>query len=201
MGNSQPVPIPPATPAIAQPGSAPELAPQETLDLLIKTAERAHDDELAFGTKANEAAVKNAEEAIKAALLVNGGSCIAMLAFVGTLASRDALSSAQLSEIVRPLLYFGAGVAAAVVASAAAYFTNLYLANASAHRERSYVEPFIRPTSQSKRRGRAAEFFRWIGIIAVTASIACFIGGLVTAKGAFQNLSGLRTSPEATKPK
>jgi hypothetical protein len=60
------------------------LTPQQGIDLRIRIAERAHDTETAFGVATNAAAVKNAEEAIKAALLVNGGSSVAMLAFVGS---------------------------------------------------------------------------------------------------------------------
>lgn len=67
----------------------PTLTPSEALEMHVRAAERAHDDEKEFGSAANSAAVKTAEEAIKAALLINGGSSVAMLAFIGTLVSRD----------------------------------------------------------------------------------------------------------------
>src|ERR1700680_3543351 len=153
----------------------------------VRAAERAHDDEKEFGAAANNAAVKGAEEAIKAALLINGGGSVAMLAFIGTLVSRDVLSAAQLTTITRPLLCFGCGVAASVLAAAAAHFTNLGIAEASSGKERSYVAPFARPTPASKRNSRRGEVFRWVGIISVTASIGCFIWGLVSAEVAFQN--------------
>src|SRR6266446_6671491 len=82
--------------------SAPVLGPKEQLELRVRLAERAHDVATQFGAKANEAATKAAEEAIKAVILINGGSSIAMLAFIGTLASKDLLSSAQLSQITSP---------------------------------------------------------------------------------------------------
>jgi hypothetical protein len=103
--------------------------PSEALEMRVRVAERAHDVETEFGTAANAAAIKNAEEVIKAATLINGGASVAMLAFIGTLVSRDVLSSEQLVNITKPLLYFGCGVAASIVASAAAYlqisFSNL----------------------------------------------------------------------------
>ena len=117
---------------------APTLTPNEALEIRVRAAERAHDDEKEFGVAANAAAVKNAEEAIKTALLINGGSSVAMLAFIGTLVSRDVLSAAQLTDITRPLISFGSGVAAAVMAAAAAYFTNLCIAGSSTRRRRSY---------------------------------------------------------------
>jgi hypothetical protein len=110
------------------------LTPSEALEMHVRAAERAHDDEKEFGSAANSAAVKTAEEAIKAALLINGGSSVAMLAFIGTLVSRDVLSAAQLTTITKPLLCFGCGVAASVLAAAAAYFTNLGIGGSSSRK-------------------------------------------------------------------
>ena len=167
----------------------PTLTPSEALEMHVRAAERAHDDEKEFGSAANSAAVKTAEEAIKAALLINGGSSVAMLAFIGTLVSRDVRSAAQLTTITKPLLCFGCGVAASVLAAAAAYFTNLGIGGSSSRKERSYVEPFLRPTPASIRSARLGEVFRWAGIISVTVSIGCFIWGLASAEIAFRNLT------------
>ena len=112
-----------------------------------------------------------------------------MLAFIGTLASKDLLSSTQLTEITRPLLYFGCGVASAVVASAAAYFTNLMIAVSSNRKSRHYDIPFVRDTSPSDRRTMLGEIFRYIGAVAVAASIGCFVLGLVKAEVAFNTLA------------
>jgi hypothetical protein len=182
MGSDQPPPSPQN-----QPPSP--LTPQEALEMRVKAAQRTHDDERDFGMAANQAAVKNGEEVLKAALLINGGSSVAMLAFIGTLVSRDVISSAQLAEVTRPLLSFGAGVALSVFASAAAYFTNLHIAGSSGRRQREYLEPFIRDTPSSKRYASIAEVFRWFCIICALGSIGCFVWGLVTAKSAFNNIA------------
>lgn len=181
---------PPPPPASQPP--APVLTPQQALDMRVRIAERTHDTETAFGTATNAAAVKNAEEAIKAALLINGGSSVAMLAFLGTLVSQHVLSPEQLGDAVRPLLYFGCGVAAAMIASAGAYFTNLLIAGSSNHKERSYIEPFVRPTPNSRKHARWAEILRWFSIIFVAASIGCFIWGLASAGAAFNGLTAAR---------
>jgi hypothetical protein len=139
---------------------APTLTPNEALEMRVRAAERAHDDEKEFGSAANAAAVKNAEEAIKAALLINGGGSVAMLAFIGTLVSRDVLSAPQLEAIPKPLLCFGSGVAASVLAAAAAYFTNLGIAGSSTRKERSYIAPFLRSTLASNRSARLGEVSR-----------------------------------------
>ena len=179
------------------PATAP-LTPQEALEMRMRAAERAHDTETAFGTANNTAAVKSGEEAIKAALLINGGSSVAMLAFIGTLVSQHFLSSEQLSNAIEPLFYFGFGVVASIIASAAAYFTNLMIAGDSNRRERNYLHPFIRETPTSKNRLVLTEVFRWLAILAVGASIGCFIWGLITAKSAFSNLTQPE-KPTATK--
>jgi hypothetical protein len=112
---------------------------------------------------------------------INGGSSVAMLAFIGTLVSRDVMSADQLSTITKPLLSFGCG--------SAAYFTNLCLAGSSTRRERSYDPPFLRITLSSKKDATRAEVFRWIGVVAVVGSIGCFIWGLASAEVAFSNLT------------
>jgi hypothetical protein len=195
--NQQPPIGPPTT---AQP-PAPILTAQEALELRVRLAERAHDTETAFGAATNAAAVKSAEEAIKAAMLINGGSSVAMLAFIGTLVSQHVLSAEQLVNVTKPLLYFGAGVAASMFASAASYFTNLMIAGSSNRRERSYAEPFLRTTTNSKRHTILGELFRWLGVLSVAASIGCFILGLVAAQSAFCNLTATRPAPASGTPK
>jgi len=181
--NDPPHPLAPQSPA-------PVLTAQQEFEMRIRIAERAHDTETAFGAVTNVAAGKSAEEAIKAALLINGGSSVAMLAFLGTLVSQHVLSSQQLANAVRPLMYFGCGVAAAVIASGGAYFTNLLIADASSNKERSYEEPFIRAKPTSRKHARRAEAFRWLSIISAAASIGCFIWGLTAAGIAFSDLGG-----------
>ncbi|PWE78850.1 hypothetical protein XF30_20995 [Bradyrhizobium sp. SUTN9-2] len=154
-----------------------------------------------FGQKANEAAVKAAEEAIKAVILINGGSSVAMLAFLGTLATKDVVSTVQLSQMSAPLLYFGTGVAAAVVAAAAAYFTNLMIAGSSTRQTRTYEQPYFQDTKSSNGHRLAGEIFRYIGIGAMVVSIGCFVTGLVKAEGAFQALAATKDSKTANAPK
>lgn len=159
----------------------------------VRAAERAHDLETEFGSRANEAAIKAAEEAIKASILINGGSSVAMLAFIGTLASKDVLSPVHLAEITRPLIWFGAGVALAAVGAAAAYFTNLMIAETSNRKQREYEVPFLRATRSSNRHRLVGGIFRYCGVVAVTASLGCFITGLVAARVAFSTIGSAKT--------
>ncbi|TFV69434.1 hypothetical protein E4K64_33425 [Bradyrhizobium frederickii] len=167
----------------------PALTRKELLDIQFRAAERAHDSAATFAKEANSAAVKAAEEAIKAMILINGGSSVAMLAFIGTLASKDLLSPAQLARVASPLFYFGSGVASAVIAAAFAYFTNLMIAGSSTRMSRSYDHPYLLDTPSSIKRRYFGEVFRYLGVVAALASIGCFIFGLYRAETAFQALA------------
>ena len=180
------------------------LTPDEQLQMRVRAAERAHDDERDFATAANAAAIKNAQEAIKAVILINGGSSVAMLAFIGTLVSRDFLSPSQMADITKPLMWFASGVGAAMIAAAAAYFTNLGIAGSSSRKMRNYEQPFTASTPSSIRHGKFGEVFRWIRVAAVIVSMGCFASGLITAQSAFSKISSAPkpavAGPPSSKP-
>jgi len=167
---------------------------KEKLELRVRAAERAHDETTAFGKSANDAAVKSGEEAIKAMILINGGSSVAMLAFIGTMASKEIVSPGQLVQISAPLGFFAGGLIAAMIAAAAAYFTNLMIAGSSNRLQREYEFPFLRPTSSSRRHHIAGEVFRYIAVLAAATSIGCFGWGVVKAQSAFSVLSQPKTA-------
>jgi hypothetical protein len=141
------------------------MTPDEQVQMRVRAAERAHDDETAYANGANRAAITNSEEAIKAALLVNGGSCVAVLTFLGTLASRDYLSAAQIGAMVSPIICFAAGLVAAMLCAATAYFTNICVAGSHWMKQREYEHPFVRDTLVSQRYRARAKWFRAAAII------------------------------------
>ncbi len=53
-----------------------------------KIAEKVHKNQIAFASAANLAAVSTGTETVKAILLINGGACVAMLAFSAALHPR-----------------------------------------------------------------------------------------------------------------
>jgi hypothetical protein len=64
-------------------------------------------------------------EGLKALLLINGGAAVAILAYLGSLASRG--SAAHLPDVKNALLCFAGGVFATALAFIVAYFTQLQL--------------------------------------------------------------------------
>ncbi|RQH15708.1 hypothetical protein [Bradyrhizobium sp. RP6] len=168
---------------------APILGSKEALEMRVRAAERAHDQETVFGKSANDAAVKSGEEALRAMILINGGSSVAMLAFIGTMASKDLVAPTQLDIISAPLICFAGGLVAAMIATAGAYFTNLMIAGSSNRKQREYEQPFVRPTRSSRIHNWFGEVFRYVAILAAAGSIVCFAWGVIKANSAFGMLS------------
>jgi hypothetical protein len=77
-------------------------------------------------------------EALKAMLLINGGAAVAILAYLGSLASRS--PSVHLPNIKSALMWFAGGVLTAAVDFTFAYFTQLRLYQEE--RARHSGEPF-----------------------------------------------------------
>ena len=57
-----------------------------------------------FFEKSEEATIKSVENAIRLILLINGGAAVSVLAFVGSLASKDRVPADQLYEIAGTLV-------------------------------------------------------------------------------------------------
>lgn len=68
------------------------MTPEEIEKLRLAIAERAHQNETEFGKAANLAAVNSETETLREILFINGGACVAMFAFVGTLATGNRLN-------------------------------------------------------------------------------------------------------------
>jgi hypothetical protein len=101
-------------------------------EFLLHMAERAHDRSKEFQLHSNDAAARDAQEAIKAALAINGGAAIGVLAFVGALAGRSNVTFPELMALAYSVAWFAGGVLAAGLMAAAAYFTNSLYARATA---------------------------------------------------------------------
>jgi hypothetical protein len=160
---------------------------------------RAHDREAEFFKTNNDAAIKAGEETIKALILINGGSSVAMLAFVGTLASKDHTTPQQIAMMASPLIWFAFGVVLAVVAACFAYLTNNAISKLSLTRERKWQHPFVIDGARSGRWKWIVELTRMVTIAVVACSLASFCWGVWTAKRGFEQLSAV-SAPAAVEP-
>jgi hypothetical protein len=87
---------------------------------------REHDRLYSILEKTEEATIKSAEGVIRILLLISGGGAVSLLAFVGSLVSKDRITAApQLNAIAESLIPFALGVACAAICALFFYLTNL----------------------------------------------------------------------------
>lgn len=142
-------------------------------------AEREHDREKEFGSKANDAAITTGANAVRALLIINGGAAVAMLAFIAQIAGKDgAKYSTNLGQLTAPLTWFAWGVFLAAFGTGAAYFTNYCIGAMSFGKERNYAQPFIRGTKASKGWWKAALAFQALAVLAGIGSLVMFLYGM-----------------------
>jgi hypothetical protein len=138
--------------------------------------------------KSNEAAIKAADGALRAGLLINGGAAVSVLAFIGSLANKALIAIPQLSGVANSLKFFAYGVAAAVVGLGLSYLTHFFEAC-------YYVSMKWDPDTSSMGPGPNTKAYFWVrtavhalAVIAFFACIACFIFGMLSVRAAIDRL-------------
>ena len=115
---------------------------QQGYEAKLRAAERAHDQATETFHRVNEAAIRDAQAAIRIILVINGGAAIAVLAFVGSLVSKG-YSIPQASGIISNSLWFVFGVMATAFAASFAYLTNLCYAGSLASLTPTWDHPYF----------------------------------------------------------
>jgi hypothetical protein len=142
-------------------------------------AHREHDIVREHAIKINEAAATSANQALRTALIINGGAAVAMLAFIGGLVSNGkVLVGTQLATVAAPLIWFAMGVAFAGLATAFAYFTNYSNVGASYSMKRIWEHPWHEETTESKR--WLVSYYACLGVsvLAGFTSLGLFVVGM-----------------------
>jgi hypothetical protein len=108
-------------------------------------------------------------EALKLLVLVNGGAAIALLAYLGSFASR-ASAGVSPPNLVWPLSFYSLGVFVTVLAFGISYVTQLRLYNEEINIRAGYTVP------------RVHAWLLWVGIaLALGAAVAFGIGCVLAA--------------------
>jgi hypothetical protein len=161
---------------------------QRTYDLNQRHAERAHDANTEFFNRTNESAIKNAESAVKAVMVINGGATVSILAFIGGLAAQGKVPFGQLAVFANCLTWFASGVALAAAMAAFAYFTNYCIAGSASRKLRNWEHPYLHDTPQSKRWQRAGIIFHVAATATGLGSLIVFICGMISVRNAILHL-------------
>ncbi len=143
-------------------------------------AQRMHDQEFVFMQSVAKAAVNSGIFALRTLVLINGGAAIALLAFVGGLATiDDAQFRERLADLTAPLLWFVWGVVAATVSIFFGYLTNYCTASGSAKKERIWDHPWVEDTKASRTWEGFSNLFQVLAIVAGAASLWFFVQGML----------------------
>ena len=157
-------------------------------ELQRQDARLAHDQLGQLQRSANEAAVKGGDAALRAALLINGGAAVSVLAFIGGLAAQDRIKLDQLKGVADSLGLFAFGVLAAVMGMGLAYLTNWVTAIALGSVERLSHPPYLRLGKNTAILNRVRHGFHAAAVVAALASIALFLWGIFDVRHAISGL-------------
>jgi hypothetical protein len=154
-----------------------------------RAAERQHDSIEDLGNRLTEASTRDAQEAIKVVLLINGGGAVAILAFIGALASRTGITLVNLKAITSSLYWFSGGIISSGFTAAFAYLANSLYAGHLSAMEKVWEHPYVRENVKSRRMLRWALGFNWAGLILVIAGLGLFVRGVYVAAHAIEKLA------------
>jgi hypothetical protein len=112
-------------------------------DLLREDAHRAHDTSDAFHTYVNQAAIESSNTALKTLIVINGGAAIAVLTFLGGVASKDKIDFATVAPVAYTIRYFAFGVALTMAGMAFTYLTHYFMTAIEGSRLKIYTHPFV----------------------------------------------------------
>jgi len=136
-----------------------------------------------------EATLKSAENSIRVLLLINGGAAVSVLAFAGSLASKDRVTTDQLSAIAGSLIWFASGVASSALTAFFSYLTNFFYLVANAAHLRLPDFPYVAPTRQFVRRQRIGRIFHGLALLTALAALFLFLIGMYEVKEAIKHLN------------
>jgi hypothetical protein len=125
----------------------------------MRAAEREHDLNNDIGKRLIDASLRDAQEAIKIAFLVNGGAAVAILAFIGDLSSRNGITFAELKPITNVLYWFSGGIVLLGITAALAYLSNGLLSASYFDKDKNWTHPYIADNIISKRKNVWANRF------------------------------------------
>ncbi|GEM_PF-2621010 len=155
----------------------------------IRAAERAHDLENDIGKRLIDGAMRDAQEVMKALLLLNSGSAVALLAFIGAVVSKEIDSLGDLKPIIYCISWFLVGTVFAALTAGSAYFANTLYARARLILDKTWDHPYVIENRKSKKAQWWALFFNWAGVITAAISLVVFVCGIYFAAISIANLS------------
>jgi hypothetical protein len=151
-------------------------------------AHRAHDKSEEFHSYVNKAAIETANLSLRTLVVMNGGAAIAILTFLGGVASKEKIDFAKVGVVAGTLKWFAFGVALAVVAMALSYLTSFALAAIAASMTKKWEHPYVSDGPKTKRWRRINLAFHICAMLVAFGSLALFLAGMFAASDAITHL-------------
>jgi len=151
-------------------------------------AHRAHDQITEFHSYVNKAAIEAANLSLRTLVLINGGAAIAVLTFLGGVASKDKIDFNKIGVVAGTLKWFAFGVAFACLGMALSYLTNFAAAAIANSMTREWTHPYLTDGPKTKRWERINLSFHISAIIVAIISLALFLIGMFAASNAVTDL-------------
>ncbi len=145
----------------------------------IRAAERQHDLTNDLGKRLIDGAMRDAQETMKALLLINSGGAVAILVFIETVISKSATPLKDLAPVTLTISWFLAGAVLAVLTAALAYITNTLYSRAHFQMLKTWKHPYQQPTRKSERAEFWAILLNWIAVISAALSLVMFVCGII----------------------
>lgn len=158
--------------------------------LKVEEAQRAHDLSNQFFLAVNEATIQIGGAALRAFLFINGGAAVAILAFMGSVFSKDPESHKLIGELANGLTDFAWGVVLAAAAMGLAYIVNFLTAATVQSRLKGWGEhPYVRSGPVTGWWAGLKAAFHVLTVLLAIASVVLFVVGLLTVKDAVKHLA------------
>jgi len=145
-----------------------------------RLAEREHDRNSDNVVKQVLAAVESGHHALRAILLINGGAAVALLAFIGAIASKEGVSS--VADLAATIQWFAFGVAVSAAAIGMAYLVNHCYAISLRAMENDWDHPYVKETPSSKRWERGADVLNVSTILTALVALGLFVYGMLNVQ-------------------
>jgi hypothetical protein len=159
-------------------------------------ARRAHDRADDFFKQVNEAAIKTGESTFRACLLINGGAAVSVLAFIGSLASKDVIGGPQIAAITDSLISFAAGVVTAVAGMALSYLVNYLTAEQAGSLAHTWEHPWIVAGKHTGSLGWLKAGLHVLTVLVGVASMVFFFCGILAVRNSVEHIP--QAAPPAT---
>lgn len=183
------------------------MTPEERIHRIAEANQRAnlanYQADVQTSLEATKAANKSAGDALRAVTLLNGGAAVAMLAFIGHLASTQ-VEQITLDALKRPLFEFVAGAFLSVIATALTYFVQEGWIRALRckfkRRELEQAEPTDNDAiKKAKQREKNSRRLAWtLKIAAIFCGVAALTAFGVGSYTAYWGFAKLNTTPRTT---